>query len=69
MSCADLALLDEQGLSINHAVASAAATLLTRMLVIHDLNYHCAYVSTKSGTSLAYNAPRILKKYLKELRA
>ena len=69
MSCADLALLDEQGLSINHAVASATATLLTRMLVSHDLNYHCAYVSTESGTSLAYNAPRILKKYLKELRA
>ena len=33
MSCADLALVDEQGLSINHAVASATATLLTKMLV------------------------------------
>ena len=68
MSCADLALMDEQGLSINHAVASAAATLLTRMLVTGDLDYHCAYVSTQSGTSLAYNAPRILKKYWKELQ-
>jgi PRTRC genetic system ThiF family protein len=67
LSCADLALLDEQGLSINHSVASAAANLLTRMLVTHDLHYHCAYVSTEAGTSLAYNAPRILRKYLKEL--
>lgn len=67
LSCADLALLDEQGLSINHAIASAAATLLTKMLVTHDLHYHCAYVSTESGTTLAYNAPRILRKYLKEL--
>ena len=68
MSCADLALMDEQGLSINHSVASAAATLLTRMLVTGDLHYHCAYISTQSGTSLAYNAPRILKKYWKELQ-
>jgi PRTRC genetic system ThiF family protein len=68
LSCADLALVDEQGLSINHAIASAAATLLTKMLVTFDLQYHCAYVSTEAGTSLAYNAPRILKKYLKELQ-
>jgi PRTRC genetic system ThiF family protein len=68
LSCADLALIDEQGLSINHAIASAAATLLTKMLLTGDLHYHCAYVSTETGTSLVYNAPRILKKYLKGLR-
>jgi PRTRC genetic system ThiF family protein len=67
LSCADLALVDEQGLSINHGIASASAILLTKMLVTNDLHYHCAYVSTEAGTSLVYNAPRILRKYLKEL--
>jgi PRTRC genetic system ThiF family protein len=67
LSCADLALVDEQGLSINHGIASASAILLTKMLVTNDLHYHCAYVSTDAGTSLVYNAPRILRKYLKEL--
>ncbi len=40
LSCADLAIVDEQGLSINHAVASAAATLLMKMLGLGDLQYH-----------------------------
>ena len=32
MSCAELALVDEQGTSINHSIASAAASLLAKML-------------------------------------
>ncbi len=66
MSCADIALVDEQGLSINHAVASAAAAMLMKLLVTQDLQHHCAYVSTESGTSFVYNSPRILKKYLQD---
>lgn len=65
LSCADLAIVDEQGLSINHAVASATATLLMKMLVLGDLQYHCVHVSTDLGTSLIYNSPRIIRKYLK----
>jgi len=68
MSCAELALVDEQGISINHSnhsIASAAASLLARMLVTKDLSYHCAYVSLEAGTQFAYNSPRILKKRLK----
>ena len=65
LSCADLAIVDEQGLSINYAVASAAATLLMKMLVLGDLQYHCVHVSTDLGTSLTYNSPRIIRKYLK----
>ena len=65
LSCADLAIVDEQGLSINHAVASAAATLLMKMLVTGDLQYHCVHVSMDFGTSLIYNSPRIIRKYLK----
>jgi hypothetical protein len=65
MSCAELALMDEQGLSINHSIASAAASLLARMLVTKDLRYHCAYVSLDTGAQFVYNSPRILKKQLK----
>jgi PRTRC genetic system ThiF family protein len=65
MSCAELALMDEQGLSINHSIASAAASLLAKMLLTKDLRYHCAYVSLEAGTQFAYNSPRILKKYWK----
>jgi len=65
LSCADLAIVDEQGLSINHAVASAAATLLMKMLVLGDLQYHCAHVSLDAGTQFVYNSPRILKRHLK----
>lgn len=64
LSCAELALVDEQGLSINHAVASAAASVLMKMLVTGDLHYHCVHVSTDFGTSLTYNSPRIIRKYL-----
>jgi PRTRC genetic system ThiF family protein len=65
LSCADIALVDEQGLSVNHAVASTAAAMLMKLLVTQDLQHHCAYVSLESGTSFVYNSPRILKKYLK----
>ena len=68
LSCAELALVDEQGISINHGIASAAATLLTQMLVTRDLRYHCAFVSLDTGTQLVYNSPRILRKHLKVMR-
>jgi hypothetical protein len=67
MSCADIALVDEQGLSINHAIASTAAAMLIRLLVTKDLQYHCAYVSIDSGTTFVYNSPRILADYLKQM--
>jgi hypothetical protein len=68
MSCAELALVDEQGISINHSIASAAATLLTHMLVTRDLRYHCTFVSLDAGTQFVYNSPRILRKHLKAIR-
>lgn len=64
MSCAELALVDEQGISINHTIASTAAALLTKMLLTRDLRYHCAYVSLDAGTQFVYNSPRILRKHL-----
>lgn len=67
MSCADIALVDEQGLSINHCIASAAAAILTKLLVTKDLQHHCAYVSIDSGTTFVYNSPRILTDYLKKM--
>ena len=65
MSCADIALVDEQGLSINHAIASTTAAMLMKLLVTKDLQHHCAYVSIDSGTTFIYNSPRILTDYLK----
>ena len=65
LSCAELALVDEQGININHSIASAAATLLAKMLITNDLRYHCAYVSLDAGTQFVYNSPRILRKHLK----
>ena len=65
LSCAELALVDEQGISINHSIASAAASLLAKMLVTKDLRYHCAYMSLDAGTQFVYNSPRILRKQLK----
>ena len=67
MSCADIALVDEQGLSINHAMASTAAAMLMKLLVTKDLQHHCAYVSIDSGTTFVYNSPRILTDYLKKM--
>lgn len=64
MSCAELALVDEQGISINHSIASVAASLLAKMLVTKDLRYHCAYVSLDAGTQFVYNSTRILRKQL-----
>jgi len=68
MSCAELALVDEQGISINHSIASAAASLLAKMLVTKDLRYHCTYVSLEAGTQFVYNSPRILGRHLKAAR-
>ena len=68
MSCADIALVDEQGLSINHAIASTASAMLMKLLVTKDLQHHCAYVSLDSGTTFVYNSPRILTDYLKRMK-
>jgi NACalpha-BTF3-like transcription factor len=68
MSCADIALVDEQGLSINHVIASTASAMLMKLLVTKDLQHHCVYVSVDSGTTFVYNSPRILTDYLKKMK-
>ena len=65
LSCAELTMADEQGFSINHTIASAAASLLAKMLVTRELHYHCAFVSLDSGTQFMYNSSRLLKRHLK----
>jgi hypothetical protein len=67
MSCAEIALVDEQGLSINPAIAATAAAMLMKLLVTKDLQHHCAYVSIDSGTTFVYNSPRILTDYLRKM--
>ena len=56
--------VDEQGLSINHAIASTALAMLTKLLITKDLQHHCAYVCIDSGTTFSYNSPCILTGYL-----
>jgi len=48
MSWGKLALVDEQGISITHGIASAAATLLA--IMTKDLRYHYACESLEDGT-------------------
>jgi PRTRC genetic system ThiF family protein len=51
LSCADLALLDSQGLSINQRIASEAADFLVRMLITRDLERMATYIDLASGSS------------------
>ncbi len=47
--CADLAMMDEQGLSINPVIASLAANFLSRMLLTRDLMTFATYVDLSAS--------------------
>lgn len=51
LSCADLALLDSQGLAINQRVAAEATDYLVRMLLTRDLRKMATYMDLESGSS------------------
>jgi PRTRC genetic system ThiF family protein len=51
MSCADLAMLDSQGLAINQRVAAEATDYLVRMLLTRDLQKQATYMDLASGSS------------------
>lgn len=51
LSCADLALLDSQSLSINQRMAAEAGDFLIRMLVTRDLQRMAAYIDLAAGSA------------------
>ncbi len=51
LSCADLALLDAQGLGINARMAAEAADMLLRMLVTGDLRRYQAHLNLMAGST------------------
>lgn len=50
LSCAEIAMLDEQGLSINQAIASIAADYLLRLLLTQNLEKFQTYIDLNSGS-------------------
>lgn len=53
LSCADMAMLDSQGLAINLRVAAEATDYLVRMLLTKDLRKMSTYMDLESGSSRA----------------
>ncbi|NMC84307.1 MAG: PRTRC system ThiF family protein [Anaerolineaceae bacterium] len=51
LSCADLAMLDSQGLAINQRIAAEATDYLVRMLLTRDLHKFATYVDLVSGAA------------------
>jgi PRTRC genetic system ThiF family protein len=51
MSCADLAMLDSQGLAINARIAAEASDYLVRLLLTRDLCKRATYIDLASGTT------------------
>lgn len=50
-SCADLALMDAQGLSVNARIAAEAADMLLRLLVTGDLRRYQAHLNLAAGSA------------------
>ena len=67
MSCAEIAMTDQQGLSINAVIASIAADYLVSILLTQNLNRFATYVDLDGSMKHRYITPRIIKrKTLKE---
>lgn len=64
MSCAEIALLDEQGLTINQSIASIAADYLKRLLLTEDLDRFQTYIDLNSGSMKStYITPASLRQW------
>jgi len=64
LSCAEIAMLDEQGLSINQAIASIAADYLLRLLLTQNLDKFQTYIDLASGSMKStYITPGNLRKW------
>lgn len=61
MSCAEIAMTDQQGLSINAVMASIAADYLAAILLSHNLNRFATYIDLDGTMQHRYITPRIIK--------
>lgn len=67
LSCADLAMLDSQGMAVNQAIAAIATDYLVRMLLTKDLTKYATYIDLASGSTRSnYITPDAIKKYIEE---
>ncbi|MCD4671400.1 MAG: ThiF family adenylyltransferase [Anaerolineaceae bacterium] len=67
ISCADLAMHDSQGLSINKRIAAEAADFLIKMLITRNLKRYACYLDLESGSTRSlYITPNQLSQYLQE---
>ena len=62
MSCAEIAMMDQQGLSINATIASIAADYLVHILLTQNLNRFATYVDLDGTMMHRYITPRVIKK-------
>ncbi len=51
LSCADLAVMEQQSLMVNTAMSTWAASYLSRLLVSRDLDVYATYVDLVSGSA------------------
>jgi PRTRC genetic system ThiF family protein len=64
LSCAEIALLDEQGLTINQSIAAIAADYLKRLLLTEDLDRFQTYIDLASGSMKSmYITPANLRQW------
>jgi PRTRC genetic system ThiF family protein len=64
LSCAEIALLDEQGLTINQSIAAIAADYLKRLLLTEDLDRFQTYIDLGSGSMRStYVTPKNLRQW------
>ncbi len=64
LSCAEMAMQDSQGLSINQRIAAEAADYLVRILVTKDLMKFASYIDLESGTTQSkYITEKAIKAY------
>ena len=67
LSCAEMALLDSQGLAINQRMAAEAADYLVQMLITKDLKKYATYIDLESGTSQSkYITEDAIRQFLKK---
>ena len=62
MSCAEIAMMDQQGLSINTTIASIAADYLVQILLAQNLNRFATYVDLDGTMEHRYITPRVIKR-------
>lgn len=62
MSCAEIAMMDQQGLSVNAAIAAFAADYLVQILLTQNLNRFATYIDLDGMITHRYITPRVIRR-------